>query len=294
MGLFENRYRRLRADFTNEVTIRPALRINTARTSPKELLPRLQARGVRLERIPYLRHGYWHTADFSLGSTEEYLLGYYFLQGALSQLVSEVLDPENGDLVLDMAAAPGAKTTHLAQLAPDATIVALDTNAQRLGALRNNCERLGLPNVIMVRKDARYAADLDITFDRVLLDAPCSGNFCSEPDWAEKRDLGGIKANARLQKELLRAAVSVLRPGGLLVYSTCSLEPEEDELLVDWAVQELPLHLEPIGISGAPGAPGVMQWDGQALNPSLVHTRRFWPQDTNAEGFFIAEFRKNN
>ncbi|RME31474.1 RsmB/NOP family class I SAM-dependent RNA methyltransferase [Candidatus Woesearchaeota archaeon] len=287
---FIDRYRTLAEDFTTDVVIRPALRVNSLRDAAVQ--DRLQKRGVRLEKVPYLTHGYFYEAGFSLGATPEYLLGLYYLQGPLSQLVSELLAPKPGETILDMAAAPGSKTTHLAQLMRnEGVIFALDSNAARLEALQNNCERLGVRNVLAFKKDARFVADFDMTFDRVLLDAPCSGNFCAEDGWFAKRRLADVNANARLQRALLRAACTVVKTGGRVLYSTCSLEPEEDECVIDWVLRRQPeMRLEPLAVPL--GDPGITAWGGKQLHESIRHARRFWPHRTGAEGFFIALLSK--
>ncbi len=291
MGYFENRYKRICPDFALGEE-RKALRVNTLKADACALVKRLAAKKVKLERIGFLRDGYYYEAGFSLGATPEYLQGYYYLQGAASQLVAELLAPKPGERVLDMAAAPGSKTTHLAQLMKgEGVIVALDANAQRLAALRNNCERLMAGNVVMVKKDARFAADLGLAFDRVLLDAPCSGNYCSEQGWFEKRRIDEIKGNARVQKELLKAAHACLKPGGVLVYSTCSLEPEEDELVIDWFLGKYD-DLELADLAIDVGDEGITEWEGRKLDPALSKTRRFWPHRTRTEGFFVAKLRK--
>jgi NOL1/NOP2/sun family putative RNA methylase len=290
---FENRYRRICPDFTSDVKERPALRVNTLKIEECALVKRLQQKKVKLEKISYLENGYYYDATFSLGATPEYLQGYYYLQGAASQLVAEMLGPKGGETVLDMAAAPGGKTTHMAQLMGNmGTIVALDTNAQRLAALRNNCERLMVKNVVMLKKDARFSTDFGMKFDKVLLDAPCSGNFCSEEGWFEKRRIEDVRENSRVQRELLRAAYAVLKPGGLLVYSTCSLEPEEDELVINWLLEKFP-DLELMELDIPLGDNGILEWGGQKLNPALEKARRFWPHRTQTEGFFIAKLRKS-
>ncbi len=291
MGYFENRYATICPGFRLGEE-RAALRVNTLKIEATALVTRLAAKRVALERIPWLRDGYWYAAAFSLGATPEYLQGLYYLQGAASQLVAELLDPWPGERVLDMAAAPGSKTTHLAQLMRNqGIIVALDANTQRLASLRNNCERLLVTNVVMVKKDARFATDLGLLFDKVLLDAPCSGNFCSERGWFEKRRIEDIRGNARVQKELFKAAHAVLEPGGTLVYSTCSLEPEEDELIIAWALEKFP-DLRLVDTRVTIGSPGITSWEGKPLSSELAKTRRFWPHETRTEGFFVAKLLK--
>lgn len=290
MGYFENRYKQLCPDFTSEVELKNALRINTLRMTEQALIKRLKKNNVKLENIKGLDAGYYYEAEFSLGATPEFLLGYYYLQGVASQLVAQTLGP--GKKVLDMAAAPGSKTTHLAQLMKNKGIIyAVDSNAKRLTALRNNCERLFAQNVVMIQKDARYVADLKETFDKVLLDAPCSGNFCSEEGWFQKRRIEDVKKSTRMQKELLQAAYAALESGGILVYSTCSLEPEEDEVMIDWLLEKHS-DLSLIDIKGSLGESGITAWGGKELNSSLKKTRRFWPHKTRTEGFFIAKIKK--
>lgn len=272
--------------------IRQALRVNTEKITIDRLMKSLNHRGAMLKPISWLRNGYFVNAPFSLGATPDYLLGHYYLQGPLSQLTCEVLDPSPGAHVLDMASAPGGKATYLAQLVGEkGVVVALDSDALRLAAVRNNAERLGLANVLCVKKDARFCQDLGMKFPFVLLDAPCSGNFCSDKDWFSKRTIGDITSNARVQRELLRAAYAVLAPGGHLVYSTCSLEPEEDELAIDWALKKYP-DLDVVEFDLALGDPGATSWLGQELDSRIGRTKRFWPHKTSCEGFFIALLEK--
>ncbi len=270
-----------------ERTPEQAIRINTLRTTADALIAKLNSRAAFLKKIEFLKHGYFTQSSFSMGSTPEYLLGHYYIQAPLSQLAVEVLDPKPGSKVLDMASAPGGKTTYLATLVKGGMVIALDNDAMRLASVRNNVERMGLTNVVCVKKDARFANDLKTTFPYVLLDAPCSGNFCSEDSWFGKRTMQDIKNNARTQRELIRAAYLCLEPGGRMVYSTCSLEPEEDELIIDWAIKKFP-GLKVIPLNLPMGDHGATHWEGHDMDPSVAGTRRFWPHKTGMEGFYIA------
>ncbi len=289
MNFFLNRYKQLGAEFEpRKILIRPSLRVNTLKIQENELINRLKRERVRLEKVPFLEWGYWYEAKFSMGATPEYLLGYYYLQEAASQLPVQVLNPQPDETILDMAAAPGSKTTQIAQyLNGKGIIMALDENVHRLVSVRNNLERCGVTNAILYKKDARFVPDFKMEFDKVLLDAPCSGNFITDKDWFNKKTLDGIKERARLQKELLKAAVKVLKPCGTLVYSTCTLEPEENEMNIDWLLKKCPeLKLEKIELEI--GDPGFTEVFGEKLNPELSKCKRLWPHKTGTEGFFIA------
>ncbi|MGV8168638.1 MAG: NOL1/NOP2/sun family putative RNA methylase [Candidatus Nanoarchaeia archaeon] len=290
---FLSRYEQLGEKFfPKEVKLRKALRINTLKISEKELVSRLTKKGVKLEKIPFLESGYYYDSKFSLGSTPEYLQGYYYLQEAASQIPVQELELKPGDVVLDMAASPGSKTTQMAQLMKNkGVILALDNDRRRLDSLQNNLERLSVTNTIILKKDARFVSDLNVKFDKILLDAPCSGNFCIEQDYFAKRTLNDLYQKSKTQKELLAAGIKVLKKGGMLVYSTCSLEPEEDELVIDWALKEYPeMKLEKISVSA--GSQGVADAFGKELDSSLKLTRKMWPHKTGTEGFFLAKLRK--
>ena len=267
-SFFLKRYLKLKPDFDiDNCEVKPALRINTLKIKHKELLKRLIGEGITLKKIDTLNDGYHYSANFSLGSTPEYLQGLYYLQEAASQASAEYLDPKPGETVLDMCASPGSKTTHIAQLMKnEGVIIALDNKEWRLQSLRNNIERMGVTNAITFNKDARYASDLSQEFDKVLLDAPCSGNFLIEENWFDKRTPEDVKNNAKVQRELLRSGYSVLKKNGILVYSTCSMETEENEDIVDWGKNE--------------------------LGYKVLKVKRFWPDVEKTQGFFIAVIKK--
>lgn len=292
---FTKRYRQIASDFeVPDSSIRQAIRVNTHKITANRLVWALTKKKVRLTKISWLKNGYWAESEFSLGSTPEYLQGHYYIQGPLSQLACELLNPVEKSTVLDMAAAPGSKTTYLAQLVGEKGIViAIDLDATRLQSVRNNAERLGLANVVCVRRDARFSHDLGKKFDFILLDAPCAGNFCSEDNWSANRTIDDFKKNARLQRELMTSAYKSLAPGGRIIYSTCSLEPEEDELIIDWALKRFP-DLDVVPIDTELGDSGTTEWEGEGLDPRIAETKRFWPHKTGEEGFYIALLEKKD
>ncbi|MFH1506244.1 MAG: RsmB/NOP family class I SAM-dependent RNA methyltransferase [archaeon] len=294
MNQFLERYKELGEEFNpEEFEMKKSLRINTLKTDENVMVARLKKLNINLDKIPFLDFGYYFSAEFSLGATPEYLFGYYYLQEVASQLPVQVLQPQPGDLVLDMAASPGSKTTQIAQYMENkGNIIALDDNLQRLDSLRNNLERCGITNCVIYKKDARFVTDFNLEFNKILLDAPCSGNFAIDKDFFDKRDLAGIKQNSKVQRELLKAAVKVLKKGGVLVYSTCSLEPEENEMNINWLLNNFDnLSLEETGLEL--GDEGLVDVFGEKLNPEIKKCRRFWPHKTKTEGFFITKIKKS-
>lgn len=287
---FSRRYEKLghKIDF-GAVKVREAIRVNTLKTDAASLVKRLEEKDVRLERIPFVKDGFFVSSPFPLSSTPEYLLGLFYMQEAASQVPVEVLGVSPGDIVLDMCASPGSKTTQIAAFMENkGVLVALDSNPSRLVGLKNNVERCGVSNSVIFHKDAQYVSELaeSFTFDRVLLDAPCSGNFVIEDGWFDKRSIEDIKSRARIQKNLVREACNVLRKDGVLVYSTCSLEPEEDEEIVEWALGNLPLSLDKIDHPSRSVA-------DHGATERTKGCLRFWPDKTGTQGFFVARFKKD-
>ena len=276
-----------------DVSPRQAIRINTLRTKPDALLTRLRKRGIQLQKIQYSTNGHWITqSTVPIGAITEHLLGYYYMQGDAAQLPVEVLAPKAGELVLDCCAAPGGKATQIIQMMQNkGLVIALERKEQRIPALLSNLERCGCHNVVAYHLDARKVDKLGLQFDRILLDAPCSGNYVSEKRWFNKRTLQDIKVSARIQKRLLECAIAVLKPGGTLVYSTCSLEPEENELNMQWLLdQGLPVRFEKIHLHA--GGPGLTKVFDRVLATDIAGTKRFWPTKTGTEGFYIAKLVK--
>jgi len=285
---FVNRYEQLGWKF-KDVEPRQAIRINTANAKGKNLPERLKAAGVQLEKIPFLETGYWiRSSRVSVGATAEYLLGFYSIQEAAAQIPATLFTFLKGRTVLDACAAPGGKTVQLADLMSNTgTIVALDLKKERLAALSNHLERCRTGNAIVYHLDARQASTLNLKFDRILLDVPCSGNFAADRDWFKRRTLRDVERNAQLQREILTEAAKCLTSNGELVYSTCSLEPEEDEVNMDWAIKNLNLQIEEVDCHGQNGLTDVF---GRRLDASVERCKRIWPADT--QGFFVCKLKK--
>jgi tRNA (cytosine40_48-C5)-methyltransferase len=287
---FLSRYENLGWQF-QEPHLKQAIRINETNAKGKNLLARLEGLGVYLEKIPFLQSGYWVLeSKVSAGATAEYLLGMYSIQEAAAQIPVSLFTNLKGKKVLDAAAAPGGKTVQLADLMDNTgVIVALDVDKRRLFALSNHLERCHVGNTVVYMLDARQASNLNVKFDRVLIDAPCSGNFAADKDWFKHRTLKDVERNAAVQREILAKTMDCLNDEGEIVYSTCSLEPEEDELNMDWAVKNLPVQIEEVNCKGEEGLTNIF---GNKLDPSVASCRRFWPGET--QGFFVCKLKKRS
>ena len=286
-NFFVDRYRQLGWEF-NETEPRKAIRINNVNARGKNLEKRLKNSGLHLTKIPFLNSGYWVLdSKVSVGATAEYLLGLYSIQEAAAQIPVTLFSNLNGKNVLDACAAPGGKTIQLADLMyKTGIILALDIKKRRLAALCNNLERCHVSNTVVYNLDARQASKLGLTFDRILLDVPCSGNFSIDKSWFERRTLIDIKRNAKFQREILIHAAICLRPDGEIIYSTCSLEPEENELNMNWALENLNLQIQEIDCQGQKGLTQVF---GSQLDDSVARCRRLWPSET--QGFFVCKLK---
>jgi tRNA (cytosine40_48-C5)-methyltransferase len=286
---YQDRYRQLGWQL-KELQLRQAIRLNNNSAKGKKLVERLASLGVHLEKIPFLDSGYWvKESKVSAGATAEYLLGLYSIQEAAAQIPVSLFSDLKGKKVLDCTAAPGGKTVQLAD-AMDNTgvVVALDVDKRRLAALSNHLERCHVANTVVYMMDARNAPSLGVKFDRVLVDAPCSGNYAADRDWFKNRTLKDIERNASMQREILTKAADCLSDNGEMVYSTCSLEPEEGELNMDWAIKNLNLQIQKINCYGEKGLINVF---GKTLEPSVERCKRLWPGET--QGFFVCKLKRS-
>jgi NOL1/NOP2/sun family putative RNA methylase len=287
-AFFINRYRMLGWEF-KETTPKQAIRVNTVNVKGFNITERLESLGFKLKKIPFLKNGYWiEESKFSAGATIEYLLGYYSIQEAAAQIPAALFADLEGKTVLDACAAPGGKTVQLADLMENTgVIVALDVNRRRLNALANHLERCRVKNTVVYQLDARKASKLGLKFDRILLDVPCSGNFVTDKQWFKRRTMDDVERNARLQREILAEAAKILEEDGELVYATCSLEPEENEFNIDWAVKKLKLEVTEIKCHGEEALTKIFN---KQLDNSIRNCRRIWPGET--QGFFVCKLKK--
>jgi 16S rRNA (cytosine967-C5)-methyltransferase len=227
--------------------------------------------------------------------------GLFSVQDEAAAFVSFVLDPKPGELVIDLCAAPGGKTVHAAEIMQNkGRVIAVDQSASRLSHLKSSRTRLGLKNIEIVVHDGR-TFKCDMLADRVLVDAPCTGtgviNRLSDLRFKKKPE--DLISLTQLQRELLANAVSLLKPGGVLVYSTCSIEPEENFANAQWFLDNFP-DFEPDDISSF-----IPQWIMQECFPTIqgplcktkkedscLHMIQLLPPRHKVSGFFVARFRK--
>ncbi|ADT83025.1 NOL1/NOP2/sun family putative RNA methylase [Thermococcus barophilus] len=267
-------------------------RVNTLRTEIPKLTKLLNKKGFQFKRVPWAKEGFCLTREpFSITSTPEYLSGLLYIQEASSMYPPIALEPKPGEVVADMAAAPGGKTSYMAQLMKNGGIIyAFDVGEERLKEMRLNLSRLGVTNVVVFHKSSLYMGELGIEFDKILLDAPCtgSGTIHKNPERKSNRTLDDIKFCQNLQMKMIKVALENLKKGGVLVYSTCSLEPEENEFVVQWVLDNFEVELLPLRY----GEPALVKPFGIELSEELKKARRFYPDKHGTSGFFVAKIRK--
>ena len=275
------------------------IRANSLKTKRRELAKNLISRGVNLDPLAeWSKVGLKiYSSSVPIGATPEYLSGQYMLQSASSFLPVLALDPHPGDKILDMCASPGGKTTYIGQLMKnEGLLVANDFKKERIKSLFFNIHRMGIKNSIITNYDGREFAKLFNKFDRVLLDAPCSGLGVISKDKSVKmnRTYKEILNNSRLQKELILAAIDSCnakgKGDGIIVYSTCSISVEENEWVIDYALKHRYVKCIECGIEI--GEPGLVKFREKHFHPSIANTRRIYPHIHNIDGFFIAKLKK--
>lgn len=268
------------------------LRVNTSKISCEEFE---EIAPFEIKKIPWVRNGYYYDGNVSPAKHPYYHAGLYYLQEPSAMTPADRLDIREYDAVLDLCAAPGGKATELGvKLGGRGVLVANDISSSRAKALLKNIELFGIINPFIVNETpARLAEYFPEFFDRILLDAPCSGEgmFRKEPSVIKSYIANGVDYYAKLQKEILVQAVRMLRPGGKMLYSTCTFSPEEDEQSIDYIMDRFP-ELKLIDIAGYDGFDsGRPEWGSG--KPELKKCVRIWPHRMNGEGHFLALLQKD-
>lgn len=274
--------------------LRRSLRVNTLKISVSDFLVLVAPYDWHLTPIPWCTEGFWIERDdeesLPLGSTAEHLSGLFYIQEASSMLPVAALfaDGNQPDRIMDVAAAPGSKTTQIAaRMNNHGAILANEYSASRVKVLHANISRCGISNVALTHFDGRvFGAALPECFDAILLDAPCSGEGVvrKDPDALRNWTPESTSSIADTQRELIASAFHALRPGGTLIYSTCTLNREENQQICQWLLDEWPDAVEIAPLNDLfPEANKAITAEG------YLHV---FPQIYDCEGFFVARLRK--
>ena len=279
--------------------LRRSIRVNTIKISINDLKTRLEE-NWNLEQIPWCKEGFYiehiKKERRDIGNLIEHSLGYFYTQEAASMIPPLVLEPEESDTILDMAASPGSKTTQIAALMNNKGIlVANDISSARMKPLSLNVQRCGITNCIVTMMYGQRFRNFE--FNKILLDAPCSGTGTIRKSLKTLRIWNPLMVQrlAHTQKSLLEIAFSNLKPGGTLVYSTCSNEPEENEAVIDFLVNKYEnARIEQIKLSNIKRSDPILNFENSNYNENIKNCLRIWPQDNDTEGFFVAKIKKSN
>lgn len=272
------------------------LRANGLKVSPEWVKGRLAERQISFMQPLHLKDTFFlENVSVLLGGLWETQMGFWHSQELASQLPARVLAPKPGQSILDMAAAPGNKTIQLAeQMGNTGSLLACEPNKERAKALRFVLGRAGVLNAAIALQDA-LTLPSELRFDKILLDAPCSGEglLRKKPQtlksWSEKY----VQHKAQLQTKLILKAADLLRPGGELVYSVCTLSPEECEGVLTTLLHERPgFKLVPVDLFGLNTRPGLKRFRNRTFSHGMEHAIRLYPQDNNTESFFLAKIVK--
>jgi len=278
----------------------PCFRANLIKINLEEFIRKLKAENIRFQRIPWYNEIFIlkHPPQREFQKTSLYQKGFVYLQNPSSALPVLVLNPQKEEKILDLCAAPGSKTSQIASLTQQKSeITAVEKIKPRFYKLQANLRILGITKVKTILADGSFVwKKYPEYFDKVLVDAPCSSeaqfrvNFPKTFSYWSKRK---VKEQQRKQKRLIFSGIKALKPGGILVYSTCTFSPEENEEVINWALMKFPkqIRLQEIKIPFPNYACGLTQWQGKTFSKQLTLARRIIP-DNITEGFFIAKLQK--
>lgn len=280
-----------------------SIRCNKLKISPEELKKRLEEKNWKIDQ-PFEKHPEVMIIQNDLepgelGRTLEHQLGYYYIQELASMLPVIVLQPKEDEIVLDLCASPGSKTTQIgSEMNNTGTIIANEVSLGRIKILASNLERCGVANTIITKKEGSALCNRlknqNILFDKILVDAPCSGEgtLRTSPKTAKMWNIKSVKSLSKIQKSLLSSALEILKPDGELVYSTCTHAPEENEEVIDFVLREFPnIKIEKISLPIKFNT-GIKKWKDKEYLEDVKYSCRIYPHEYDTEGFFIAKFRK--
>jgi 16S rRNA (cytosine967-C5)-methyltransferase len=267
--------------------ITPAyVRLNTLKAPEETIIKHVEDEKIVLEKVPQLKHTYkLIETNKPLTRTQSFSQGLFYIQDKASCLAAEIADPKPDATVLDVCAAPGSKTTYLAQLMKNkGQIVSVDYSKRRIQVWKKETERMGTTNVQPITADARKSLPLNVSADLVILDPPCTstGTFGKTPDAKWRLTKRSISGMSKIQKEMIEQCAEYVKDGGFMVYSTCSITVEENEMVIE---KFLKLHPEFKLVESKPriGLPGLR---------GLTKCQRLYPHIHECNGFFVAKLKK--
>jgi NOL1/NOP2/sun family putative RNA methylase len=274
-----------------------SIRINPLKGDVQDILNEMRHLGWTGEPVSWCKSGYTIDSGFTeLRDSSLVTEGKIYIQNKSSWLPVVALNPQPSEAVLDICAAPGGKTSHIAAAMQNTGgLVANDNSRTRLAKLQRNMERLGAHAEYTLYDATRLARTLEgQRFDKILLDAPCSGEGLINLDELKTLDtwsVAHIRRLADLQKKILFDAWKLLKPGGTLVYSTCTMAPEEDEAVIDWLLRRTPdAAIKPISID-IKGVPGIKSWNDRPFTADIDKALRILPGEGD-EAFFVCKLEK--
>ncbi len=287
-----------------KTTPKKSIRVNTLKITPDELIKRLKEKNWDISQpfkdFPEIIIINCNLLPGELGKTKEHILGYYYVQEITSMMPILALAPKPSELILDLCASPGSKTTQAGALMLNTgTIIANDLNIGRISILSANLERCGITNTIITRHEGielcRRLKKLNIKFDCILVDAPCSGegNIRCSPrtflEWSESL----LNRLSSKQKKLAESAFELLKEGGEMIYSTCTHAPEENELIIEHLLNTFKdnVKIESINLP-IKTREGITEWKNQKLSQDIKKAVRIYHQDNDMEGFFLCKIRR--
>lgn len=249
------------------------LRCNPLKIEEKKLRSVLLEKQIETEQVPWAAEGFYYSKDVYPGKLPLHEAGAYYIQEPSAMIAVSLLDPQPGERILDLCAAPGGKSTQIAgRMLGQGLLVSNEVVAQRARILSRNIERMGVRNAVVLNETPKRLAErFPLYFDRILVDAPCSGEGMFRKDIQARGEwsLEQVEICAKRQRDILQKAASMLKPGGILVYSTCTFAPQENEQNAEWFVRQYPQF-------------------------ELQRQEQIWPHLQRGEGHFAARFYKKH
>lgn len=270
------------------------IRVNPLKTTPEAVRQFLESQHLSFEALSWYPNAFRVYNWQKPGLTLPFATGWYNLQEEIALSAVTILDPQPGERILDLCAAPGGKTVQIAtRLQGTGMVVANEAQISRLSQLRAMLDRIGVSNVVMTNSDGKTIPLQNHSFDRVLVDVPCSGEGTLRKAKVSRNfyHFQYSRKIATTQRKLLHRALQLVKPGGIVVYSTCTFAPEENEAVIDAVLRDRGV-LESAEIPQLTGMSGVQQWQGQTFRKDLGQAQRYFPHFNDTGGFFVARIRR--